>query len=336
MKPGWWRGGWTLLSMMACTPVAPTSPAPRAPVNEAVADQPRAGVPPEPVARSEPDRPGPAPRASAPEPPPAEAEDFSCPDDMALVRRAQGPYCIDRWEASIVVTADGGSESPWPGNRKIYPVEARMRAVSVAGRKPQGYISGEQAALACARSHKRLCEIDEWVRACKGPQVTLYPYGNQRRPNLCNDRYRVLDHHPVARLFRQQAPPGTDPAQMWNPRWMNDPRLHDFSHTVTPTGAFDTCTNGYGVYDMVGNLHEWVADPDGTFFGGFFMDTFQNGEGCEYRTVAHPVDYHDYSTGFRCCADPTPAPGGHEPYGVHGAQPRAASPWKSHDNLHQR
>ena len=63
---------------------------------------------------------------------------------------------------------------------------------------------------------------------------------------------------------------------------------------------------------MVGNLHEWVADPKGTFMGGFFMDTFQNGEGCEYRTTAHGFDYHDYSTGFRCCAEPVAASAGGE------------------------
>jgi hypothetical protein len=28
-----------------------------------------------------------------------------------------------------------------------------------------------------------------------------------------------------------------------------------------------------------------------------------NGDGCSYKTVAHDADYHDYSTGFRCCAD---------------------------------
>ena len=72
---------------------------------------------------------------------------------------------------------------------------------------------------------------------------------------------------------------------------------------MAPSGAFAGCTNEYGAYDMVGNLHEWVADPDGTFFGGFFLDTYQNGEGCEYRTIFHPFDYHDYSTGFRCCRD---------------------------------
>jgi hypothetical protein len=54
---------------------------------------------------------------------------------------------------------------------------------------------------------------------------------------------------------------------------------------------------------MVGNLHEWIEDPEGTFRGGFYMDTLINGEGCDYATTAHSKKYHDYSTGFRCCMD---------------------------------
>jgi formylglycine-generating enzyme required for sulfatase activity len=73
--------------------------------------------------------------------------------------------------------------------------------------------------------------------------------------------------------------------------------------SVTPTGSHPECVSEAGAYDMVGNLHEWVADPEGTFLGGFFMDTFQNGEGCGYRTRAHDFKYRDYSTGFRCCQD---------------------------------
>ena len=75
-----------------------------------------------------------------------------------------------------------------------------------------------------------------------------------------------------------------------------------------PTGSYKHCRNAYGVYDMVGNLHEWTADVHdgtrGTFRGGYYQDTHLNGDGCSYRTVAHDVSYHDYSTGFRCCADP--------------------------------
>lgn len=61
---------------------------------------------------------------------------------------------------------------------------------------------------------------------------------------------------------------------------------------------------------MVGNLHEWVktdpgssGTPRGTFAGGYYLDTTINGDGCQYRTTAHAHDYHDYSTGFRCCAE---------------------------------
>ena len=57
---------------------------------------------------------------------------------------------------------------------------------------------------------------------------------------------------------------------------------------------------------MVGNLDEWTADPSGTFQGGYYLDTHLNGDGCEYRTMAHEAWYHDYSTGFRCCADVAP------------------------------
>jgi len=226
---------------------------------------------------------------------------------MTLLSRAQGSYCIDRYEASLVERKPDGSHSPWPGNRKIDGLSAELFAVSVGGVKPQGFISGAQAAQMCANAGKRLCEVDEWVRACRGPRFTRYPYGHERKANLCNDRYDKLDRHPVVRLFEANAPPGTDPATMWHPRWMNDPRLHDLSHSVSSSGSFESCTNDYGTYDMVGNLHEWVADEAGTFLGGFFMDTYQNGEGCEYRTIAHPFDYQDYSTGFRCCSDPSPA-----------------------------
>lgn len=230
-----------------------------------------------------------------------------CPGDMVQALRVGRRFCVDAWENSLVWRnadgSDGKKPSYWPGNRYIDGKEKQLRAVSVGGRNPQGYIAGDQAAEMCAASGKRLCEIDEWVHACRGPARTRYPYGNVRKKGVCNDRYKVLDHHPVVTLFKRHAPPDEDPIKMWHPSWMNDKRLHELAFTIHATGKNAECTNEYGAYDMVGNLHEWVADPDGTFFGGYFMDTFQNGEGCEYRTKGHPYNYHDYSTGFRCCAD---------------------------------
>jgi formylglycine-generating enzyme required for sulfatase activity len=222
---------------------------------------------------------------------------------MALVSRPQDAFCIDRWEASLELVRANGERTPWPGNRAVDGREAEIAALSVPGRKPQGYISGEQAARACGRAGKRLCAIDEWTRACRGAAGRRYPYGEKRRPDVCNDRFDRLDEHPVARLFDQVAPKGLPRARMWEPYFMNDPRLHELPRSVEAAGARAECVSEAGVYDLVGNLHEWVADPEGTFVGGFFMDTFQNGEGCEYRTTAHRRSYHDYSTGFRCCLD---------------------------------
>jgi formylglycine-generating enzyme required for sulfatase activity len=94
-------------------------------------------------------------------------------------------------------------------------------------------------------------------------------------------------------------------ADVWTK--LNDPRLGQVEGALSPTGSHPACVSADGALDMVGNLHEWVATdrslPHGTFAGGYFLDTHLNGDGCNYRTVAHAHDYHDYSTGFRCCAD---------------------------------
>ena len=97
---------------------------------------------------------------------------------------------------------------------------------------------------------------------------------------------------------------GQSAPEEWNPLKMNDERLNQLPGSLARTGSHAGCTNEYGVLDMVGNLHEWTSDPDGTFQGGYYLDTKLNGEGCAYKTTAHDVAYHDYSTGFRCCAEP--------------------------------
>jgi hypothetical protein len=215
-----------------------------------------------------------------------------CPPEMANI---DDRYCIDRWEGSLVeVTADG-RQTPWPPFGALEPGHA-LRAVSAPRVVPQAYISGAQAAKACAAAGKRLCAPAEWRKACMGPKETTYGYGNERVAGRCNDSGRS----PMLRLFPQVA-------RSWRTvgmTEMNDPRLNQLEATLTPTGSHEGCTNGYGVYDMVGNLHEWTSDPNGTFQGGYYLDTHINGDGCTYRTVAHEFTYHDYSTGFRCCSEP--------------------------------
>ena len=216
-----------------------------------------------------------------------------CPSEMAPIDTRSGRYCIDRWEASLVEVDETGAERP---HSPYYPVQgATVRAVSRPGVFPQAYISEKEASFACARSDKRLCKPMEWRKACVGPEPTIYGYGNRSEPGRCNDHGRS----PVLALFGPHAFARSRYA--WDV--MNYPKLNQLDGTLAKTGDHPGCTNGYGVFDMVGNLHEWVADPGGTFYGGFYQDTHLHGDGCTYVTVAHNASYHDYSTGFRCCAD---------------------------------
>jgi sulfatase modifying factor 1 len=215
-----------------------------------------------------------------------------CPSEMANV---DDRFCVDRWEGALVEVLSDGREVPWPPFGRVDDAH-RVRAISVANVYPQGYISGAQAARACAAAGKRLCAPVEWRKACMGPQQSTFGYGTQHVSGRCND----AGQSPMLRLYPQVATSWT----LVGMTEMNDARLNQLDATLMPTGSHDQCTNDYGVFDMVGNLHEWTNDPNGTFQGGYYLDTHKNGDGCTYRTVAHEFTYHDYSTGFRCCASP--------------------------------
>jgi len=226
---------------------------------------------------------------------PARTSSYVCPSDMVMIGTG---FCVDVYEASLVQVLPGGGEQPWPYYEMV-PECVTVRAVSSAGVFPQGYVSGLQSRAACEASGKRLCKPDEWKAACMGPKKTMFPYGNTREVGRCNDNGRSSMH-----FFNPDLDDKPEHRWMWGYAGnMTDPRLNQLEGTLTRTGERDGCTNEYGVHDMVGNLHEWVDDPDGTFQGGYYLDTHLNGDGCYYRTTAHAISHLDYSTGFRCCAD---------------------------------
>lgn len=247
-----------------------------------------------------------------------------CPADMVRVQH----FCIDRYELSTVDAKTGEPLSPYypPTPRLVENVyqswivergnvgelEARShplpelpaiqrtgkgfsaRAVSRAGVIPQAYLSQPLARAACERAGKRLCTEAEWVTACKGERAQKYPYGPDYVADTCNV-YRHV--HPATALHS---------AAFYGHR---DPRLNLVDEPgkgplLRATGATPGCVSRWRndrIYDMVGNLDEWVDDPAGLFLGGFYARATR--EGCESRITAHPPPYYDYSTGARCCRD---------------------------------
>ncbi|MBS0658958.1 MAG: SUMF1/EgtB/PvdO family nonheme iron enzyme [Verrucomicrobia bacterium] len=221
-----------------------------------------------------------------------------CPAGMLRVA-ATPSFCIDRFEAAIEVL-DGAAWKPWS---PYYPPPAAgsIRAVSLRGAVPQGYVSGKEAQRACTGAKKRLCTNPEWLRACQGPGGTTYPYGATRVAGRCND---ARTPHPAVSCFSTSA--------SWIFSELGWPGINQQPKTVERTGTRTGCVTAEGAFDMMGNLHEWIWDDPTKysspvkaidFRGGFYADTVVNGEGCLYRTSAHDFSHWDYSTGFRCCAD---------------------------------
>ena len=129
--------------------------------------------------------------------------------------------------------------------------------------------------------------------ACRGEQDTLFPYGPDYVDGACNV---FREDHPATLLHE-------------NPSLGHlDPRLDRVPGRKGPllraTGESPRCASRWGddaVYDLVGNLDEWLDDPAGAFAGGFYARSTRNG--CDAFVGAHPKSYLDYSTGVRCCGD---------------------------------
>lgn len=253
-----------------------------------------------------PDAEAPAPKPVASVPATTKREP-RCPSESARV----GASCVDRWEAALALASDpermhSPYERPRPGEKYL--------AVSKPGVVPQAYVNRHEAVAACEAAGKRLCGASEWYRACSGSEGHRYPYGKKLVKNRCN----VGKGHLLTKVFGHVT-------HTYDSHY-NNPRVNQTAGFLAKTGEYTECKSEDGAFDMVGNLHEWVADDVsaklakelplekgdhymgkrgmGVFIGGYFSSHAEHGHGCLYVTATHAPDYHDYSTGFRCCASP--------------------------------
>ena len=199
----------------------------------------------------------------------AETQDTGgpCPPDMALV---DGDFCVDIWEASrpnATATSSGSDES---------------QAHSAPGVLPWKVADNATASAACVAAGKRLCSEDEWYTACVGPTDTTYGYGDTYDADACagGDAFCTC----------------TDGSHYQGCYYAcgGDPELQ-------PTGTWPACTNGWGLFDVNGNLWEHIqGGTDSTVRGGAYncgdAATFHR---CDYV----PSTWSPSARGFRCCAD---------------------------------
>lgn len=172
----------------------------------------------------------------------------------------------------------------------------RYEAPNLLGERPLVMQSAVLAEQWCAKKGKRLCTEDEWDAACEGPAQSKYPYGDTHIEGQCNDDklWKVVDE---AALATWPAPAAqSEVEKLWQ---------------GAASGAHDGCVSGHGVFDMTGNVEEWVVRTKphvnsyphvlkGCYWAGCFGGAKPT---CQSTNPAHADGFMFYETGFRCCGD---------------------------------
>ncbi len=240
---------------------------------------------------------------------PAAAPDLgtsgACPDNMVEV---EGDYCPEV-EQSCLRYID--PEGVFPRRcaefapttvcksktvKKHFCID-RFEYPNKQGENPVVMKTWYDARDACAGQGKRLCGDSEWTVACEGQERLPYPYGYDRNSEACN----IDKPHPdVNEKALGSADPKVRDAEAKR-LWQGE-----------PSGSRPSCVSPYGVFDMTGNVDEWVMNESGKPFqsglkGGYWGPVRDR---CRPMTTVHAEGFSFYQIGFRCCSDAPNAAGG--------------------------
>jgi len=203
------------------------------------------------------------------------SSDTDCPGGFTCVDRQCQPKSVGpvSCPADMVVVAEAFCIDRYEASRPDSTATSfgsdETGARSAKDVLPWRDIGNSEAERACEAAGKRLCTPDEWRIACRGPADTTYAYGSMYHPTICNG---------IDAFGRSQ--------------------FH-----LMPTGAFPQCTNGWGVFDINGNVWEHTAAGSArTVRGGAYN--------CGDSAALHKCDYvpgtwEPSAIGFRCCLTPT-------------------------------
>lgn len=228
----------------------------------------------------------------------AENSDVRCPADMVEV---SGDYCqvVEQiCEEYISEKKDRCAKYRnkvrcFGKSRAMHFCVDRYEYPNQLGVKPTVAVTWDEARELCATEGKRLCTADEWTKACEGPENAPYPYGFVRNGEACNhDRQYIM--------------PDDNAYQNPQTRAKEVERVSQSE----PSGNRASCVSSYGVFDMTGNVDEWVLNEAGSENGPEYPSGLKGGywgpvrNRCRPATTDHNRWHHGYQIGFRCCANP--------------------------------
>ncbi|WP_210741965.1 SUMF1/EgtB/PvdO family nonheme iron enzyme [Nocardia veterana] len=133
---------------------------------------------------------------------------------------------------------------------------------------PVVWVTHDDATAYARWAHKELPTAQQWEKAARGTSGATWPWGNQVTPAKCN-----------CKVFDQ---PGT----------------------TTPVDCYKSSVSPYGVFDLCGNVWEWLATASapGRFElkGSSFSSLLEAARPAAFNDAHHLMC--DDDTGFRCAA----------------------------------
>lgn len=211
-------------------------------------------------------------------------------DETPAHEARTGEYLIDQFEVTNAhyrrFVEDTGHPPPVHWRHGVYP-EGKAD-------HPVVYVSWYDARDFCRWAGKRLPTEAEWEKAARGTKGRHFPWGDQFDPKRANT--------PQGWLVRGLTPEEGD---------------------TMPVGSFENGRSPYGLYDMAGNVYEWVADwyqpyPGNRYpnmfygernkvlRGGSWYDCLSYGCGLSapaYNRSRFTPEIKNSGFGFRCAKD---------------------------------
>ncbi|WP_437676088.1 formylglycine-generating enzyme family protein [Sorangium sp. So ce131] len=246
-----------------------------------------------------------------------------CPDDMVLV---EGDYCPVVEQVCLKhhkeyekdqarrVKAEAEPEGPSTVSERCLEYKQPTACLSKRrapmrycvdryewpnrkGELPALLVSWREAVKVCEGVGKRLCTEDEFNFACEGEEMLPYTYGYVRDPTKCN----------IDRPFRQR-----ERTLFRYERCMKHPACKAELERLdqrAPAGSMPACVSPFGVYDLNGNMNEWVVrpgrkSPERSGLKGGWWGPMRGR--CRPTVGFHKEEDYGYEAGFRCCKDAAP------------------------------
>ena len=144
------------------------------------------------------------------------------PDELPVHKVYLGAFFMDKYQVTVSQYVRFLEATPHDS-----PPEWTLMNKPTNQSRPVANVDWEDADAYCKWAGKRLATEAEWEKAARGTDGRVYPWGNE--------------------------PPTRFHANSGKEVWSNHSAL-------SPVGTFEEGKSPYGIYDMAGNVWEWVSD----------------------------------------------------------------------------